>query len=389
MGRVKTIRESEKINYILTWVIAFLISFNILAWMNNTLVVKYESLLLLLNIIVLLVSLPFLVKFEQRELSIYLAMAMLFPFQVISIIITSGGFGLLAMYLLLCISILILKNIKFDYKQEMIIISSVAIVFIYRFIYSTGKLDNAVFFDGYLNPNLVGRSIVYLSIFLYLYCIDKTILLKKIAYVSLSFSLLATIFLNSRASMIVIILFIISQMLIPYLHPFKTKWLKLSMLIILLGSIVVPGIIVYISNNDIFINTTIFGKDLYTGREILWKQFFESFDGSKEKIIFGLGTNIKWWKGHHMHNDSLNLIQHFGLIGFILHSNLIFQITKVATNIGSLDLRKTRVLFSLISIIIFSYFEIIIFRGRFILLFSILLSLLLNENYRNQGKVYY
>lgn len=176
---------------------------------------------------------------------------------------------------------------------------------------------------------------------------------------------------SSRGSTIGCILFFILLVLFKSGRKnFKQKTVFFVIIVVSLFGIFIAYFYVYVLFDLIgrgqFI---IFGKDIFSGRQIIWKMTFESI---KDNIWFGVGGYLNYdyasVNSNYMnaHNQALGMLAGFGIFQFIIFYLLLSLIVSGSGVIN--EKKRTRVLCApvlfFIAISVMSYFEILyFFRG--------------------------
>ena len=181
----------------------------------------------------------------------------------------------------------------------------------------------------------------------------------RIKWIFYALAAVWTIFLipfGGRASMIGVVLFVGYFFLRKVFDKFSSRAVKW----IIFGVCVFSVLFAYLYAVFLFDwiggdNIQIFGKGLFSGRQSVWRSAFEQLKGN---WIFGVGHAIMADGGSstpNVHNQILGLLTCFGLITTVLFVLLLMQLT------ARLNARKKMTTAFIITLIIVSYFEIVLY----------------------------
>lgn len=186
---------------------------------------------------------------------------------------------------------------------------------------------------NFINSNTMAQVVMYT-------CIYVSIFLKKIRHrfrvpVILGLYVLGVwgIFnFQSRGTLSTFLLFIILDYAVPK-RFFKNKFRTLlSVGLVLSLGLTFPYVYTTLYNNGVNFSIPFTTKSLYTGRELIWNNFYNSLGENMTNWLFGLGSHAQLWVGHsqNLHNNYLSVIASFGVIGFAMYYGFIFiQIKSV------------------------------------------------------------
>lgn len=250
--------------------------------------------------------------------------------------------------------------------QVLAIISSLLFIPLFNqaFSYSTEIITAGE--TDYANINTIAVLMFVLSYFIYLYMLFYQEKNNKLSI--LVFSILLLVGLGrtgSRTSLLAIIVVIITALLWEQIIKNKSVfygYFITIITIILAATFLYPYASEY-SRNFPGLNNFIFeltGKELYTGREILWK---ETIDLIAIKPIFGYGSGVTlddfWHNGLSSHNLFLQIALQSGYLGLSLFISFLFLIWTCFWRQRN---RKTVILSAafFIGIIIYQNFEVLL-----------------------------
>lgn len=212
---------------------------------------------------------------------------------------------------------IVLNFKKYQSRNIKLYFFSFIILFILRFFFTPLGDANLILGENNLNPNSMG---FFLLIFYCILIVDYSYTKKKRKlFLALILVILQEFYL-CRSSMLFSILFALSVVVSNYFNiKFKHKALIITIILVLqLYFTYFYSIILYesIGKN----NLIIFGKDIFTGREVIWSDAFKQISGN---LFFGIGNaftstlNINGEFMTNLHNSTLAILLNFGVIGLV------------------------------------------------------------------------
>lgn len=338
--------------YGLVFALIFLLNFliicctvNIINLVEIYIIIVFAMTLLTISIIVL-----WRCKVSSMKITLFVLM---FALSLIPILIHKSGMEYYLNIIIFIMCSLLLINFNFyDNKILNIMLFFLIVLVIFSSTYSVKgdpSLDMALM-DSIINPNTLSFMMYILSyIFLVLYR-------KKNKYIFLGVSLLIFCFEFTYLSRMAIFL----NIFVYIVFLFQLDQIPLTKNIMFLVLIVVLPLQIlytYFYSTTLFDivgkgNLLIFGKDIFTGRQVIWNDFFHQI---RNGVIFGLGNTFKssWLlrptdTTTNLHNGSLGIISVFGILFyFIFFSFIVYIFIRK-------DKRYTYILFLLICINSFS-----------------------------------
>ena len=246
----------------------------------------------------------------------------------------------------------------------------------------TITLDRILAFDNslrelWINVNTIGAALTFGIMLL-------TILMKNsknvfVRYSSIIFYLIGLVLTwacQSKTSLMILILFIILDNLIP---KFVFQRFKIWLGLIPMVFISMPFITHFFADSVKY--------DLFTGREDIWKRFFEIWLTKDQFIHTGLGVYVDPIKQLSIHDSYLFALSNYGVIGYVLlFGFLTFLIILIGLNHGK-DLSKKQVscMLAFFVITIYASMEDTLLVPSWMPLIYIFIGLALSERSDNQG----
>lgn len=348
-------RKEKKSN--IQFLVAILFLAAPLSLFNYNLFNFYSKIALYFNYIIIILVLLFHKKIKRNILKDFMYIFLFVIIGVISMSINGGGVGsiLVASYLL--ISIVVLSHVPIDN----LILKILSIVYLLLLIYYTTQSQNAytetILNQNTINSNTMGAIFMYTSMYLSIYIKSKKFRFKKIIIISIYLlGLLGTINAESRSMAASLLLFGFLYFIIPTKIFYKKKiMLGLFITLIIIG-LIFPISYLHMYKNGQYIVLSFTNKSLYSGRETLWLNLFNSMD-SISNWLFGLGSKQIIYANNiqNLHNTYLAILTNFGILGFILYYTFILK--KIN------DIYKYEVTDSVIGYLL--GFSIVFFNGNF------------------------
>lgn len=175
---------------------------------------------------------------------------------------------------------------------EKFIVFSCGILFVYFASLSITVWADYLKGSASINPNSLAKYLVVLSIVI-MTSIGrgtKHSLIWRTAFGALSFYF---IFLTSCRSAIIAYALYIIVILIPVLRNFIFRHRKIIAITIMIIGSIFPMVYVDMYKNGSFSgDSEYFGKDVYTGRQVLWPKLFEQISNDPSSVFTGYGTEI-------------------------------------------------------------------------------------------------
>lgn len=238
-----------------------------------------------------------------------------------------------------------------------------------------------------MNPNTIGIMNLFFAIivnsYIHLFVSDKR---KKYCYLIYNAMLLYILFVyRSRTSQVAFLVFVLIFILLKRDILNKPKLLFIITCGLSIMGTIVPLLYIAMPKQimDWIANTT--GKSYFSGREIIWGRFYTSLADFKT-LVLGPGLWRKeqytslWDNGrvYSMHNNYLDIILCFGLIGFIIFTLFI------AIRIYSLSKRQILnnyvCLSGYFAFMILGYTENNFSYAFFVMLYNVLIGLAIYAN---------
>lgn len=257
-----------------------------------------------------------------------------FILTLISTIFNQSGYGKLLITLNVVVLILIINNFKDVSVKRVFLFLSLVLIFTSKKIF--GEVLSTIGLNYVLNPNTIGL-LIFVNIAI---LINELMIIKK----KISIILILVIILvllsylidyNSRTAYI-------GSGIIIVLTIFNYKVNKETMIFGIILTLAIP--ILYIIVGRHINNVTIFNKNLFSGRNIIWE---ESFKIILSNPLLGTGTSHTFGDELYTHNSSMGFLQSYGILNYIL---LVYLFLKI-------EFKNNNAKIYVISVIVMSIFE--------------------------------
>lgn len=247
------------------------------------------------------------------------------------------------------------------------------------------KLEQLIQFDNslqdlWVNVNTIGASILFSTIIIVILLQESTVGKTKYVIPIITFlGLLGTWVCQSQTSVIILLLFTILNYFIPKQIFRINKW---WLIVLATFFVVTPFFLYYIAND-----TT---QNYFTGREEIWRTFFETWMSDIKQLATGLGT-FGFTRGSAVlttHNSYLRVLSDYGILGYvILFGGIIYHINSRIQNTKRLTTYQIRGLLAFASILCYGYMEdSLIVTGWAPLIYLFVGMLLSNNNFHIEAR---
>lgn len=321
----------------------------------------YSKICMIFNLLIFIICIFQLIKkVGTKEKKFYIYFILNIIFSLITLFLNDSGYGWILVLIYFMLATYSVRNIKFNKKQIKLLFYFNLIIFIISIIRSYGAytyyLNNI---GNSFNSNTIGAIIMITSIYIFILGnrigINLT-LLRKIGLILLTFFGIYNC--RSRGALLGYIFFIILFILGKFFKTLsKRRTLFIMLLVIIVFGLIVPKLYLYFYSQGISLNFGFTDKQSYTGRELIWFNFYKYMD--LNNWIFGYGSNATFFVNNelNMHNIYLSLIVNSGVIGmcifFLYFKNLLFN-EKYTT----LIFNERIIIFYFLSLLILNYFEV-------------------------------
>lgn len=304
------------------WLILIIITLSTL--INKDIFAAYSAIALYVNF--LLAAFCMIIS-KKITLKFLLFITLLSTSSIISFCINNSGFGSVITFIvpILMFEYISYANFKKIHSNIIRTISALAIIILFRYSFSYSA-DYYNYAKTSINPNALGMFLMF-SIMLYI-CFgnEKTLRSNFINTLLAIITVIAMYNLESRGTTMATVCFFLMCLYPGKFLPSKLFFM-LVISVIIIGTLFPFMYLKFIENGD---NIVVFGKNLHTGRQIIWTNMIEQFDNNPFFYrLIGLGSHtVVWNHALNIHNNYFNIIVNFGAIGFTLYYFFILSRIK-------------------------------------------------------------
>lgn len=371
--------EYQKIN-VSRFLIYLYMFFGAISSINIQLYRFYHNYGVLIGILIIISCL--LVRLYDRDNGIVILGTLIYFALNVFLVFSNPNAGIGAV-----INILILIYLHVNMKIKRIsnrFINVLTIIYVIECLYCTllsksyGSLHYESMINGnasYINPNFLAFIVCIMSFQIWA-TIKRKFFSNKytapILNILLIFLNIGTVSnLDSRSSYLAILVFFCLVYFYPQRFVTKNKILFLYIMVILF-SIIIPIIYVYMYKHGISIDSVgSISKRTFTGREIIWMDYINSFSSIKDWLI-GLGSQATIHGATDMHNMTLSLIKNGGIISMLLVYGYIGREIKCCFD-NNISRNQFAYLAAVLSSLIIGFFESIFLSSQFFIVLVLLL----------------
>ncbi|MGQ7318906.1 O-antigen ligase family protein [Streptococcus suis] len=351
-----------KKNSIGSTVLLFFILYNSISFINMRLFVMYDKIAFYVNLLMLILLFIFQNKIYKHEQENFLFLVIFSSYGLFSLLFTGGGIGSVVTPIYSILLIILLSRSSFSKNMIKLLVITLLIVNMILVYNSPGYYVKALYDkSSYLNSNTVGMVIMYTAIYLKIFI--KKLRIKNSSIITtllLVFSMWGIINTESRGSLLTLIAFILLDIIVPkkfWLNKKRTIFITIT--IIGLG-VLIPFIFVHLYHSGFKFILPFTSKSLYTGREVIWGNFYSYMDSSVISWMFGLGSQITLWDAGSisLHNNYLAVISNFGIIGFTMYYGYLISLISSLYNKKRLTNYQISLLIGFICVLLNGFVEI-------------------------------
>lgn len=166
-----------------------------------------------------------------------------------------------------------------------------------------------------------------------------------------------TLYHRGRGSFIMLALFLLFRYVIPKKWWKNKKFFWGMAIFSTFGSLLFVAFYVFLGTTGVNFRLPFFYKDLFSGREAIWLEFWNLF---KAKPLTGIGTNvtIESFFEFNVHNAMYNILVIHGLVVFLLTIALIFRRLKKYRESFMNSYVCMSALFAVFAVFIESFFDV-------------------------------
>lgn len=323
-----------KVNSLGSGLLITLIIFNCISYFSKNIFNIYEGIAFYGNLMVLVLIVLIKGKVNKFEMRNYAFLLVFTIYGLFTLVINDGGIGSIVVPVYGFLTFIVFNIYKVNERQVKILLVTFIILNLYLVLNSNNYFEKSFYNYGqYINSNTIGMVLLYTAIYIKIFSYKLKIRFQRIiSFIIYLLSIVAILNTQSRGAVFTLILFIFLDTLIPK-NFWRNRRTTLTVFIaVIVSGTIFPFLYTLMYVNGIEYNIPFTSKDLYTGREVIWQNFFIEMSSDAKNWFLGLGSNAELWIGQdlNVHNNYLAILTNFGLFGYFLYH--IFIIIAVRTS---------------------------------------------------------
>lgn len=283
---------------------------------------------------IILVILILVLIFSKGVLKInYNKIIMVFILLLLGVYIlkTNGsGLGMLLQIIWPLALLYLFSDLPFNknYSRLFFLISLIFLIIFYYTAFSYGSVELYLteYTDEKLNPNTTGLLIACLTLLIKFFG-EYGYRKRKIQYVLYLTSAIAIYYCGSRMAFVGFIVCVIFAEFAKKLTQHK-KLLKTVIILIFIIGLFIPIFYIGLYKSGLYNEYEILGKQLFTGRQYIWMNFFEYIQKNMPFSLFiGSGYREDFYVlgRFNLHNTFLTIFAEFGIFGLLIYGAFILK----------------------------------------------------------------
>jgi O-antigen ligase len=192
---------------------------------------------------------------------------------------------------------------------------------------------------------------------------------------------------QARGAFVSLIVFVFLDKVVP-----KAIWRNRRITMLIVSSIIFVGIAFTYIYSQMYLKGVNFTlpfsqKPIFTGREIIWLNFYGQMLKNKTALFFGLGSSADLWEGNrlNLHNSYLTILTNFGIVGFFMFYGFwIYQIKSLIKKYVLSNL-QIKLILGFIIVLILGYIEVSILWHNMFFLNYLFLGLAFEDRSSNNS----
>lgn len=282
----------------------------------------YSSLSLYISIATLLLYFMLLRWKMNRKIFLFMLFFLVYQYFVVTVNAQSG-FGSAVVISLSLFTLIEISDSIFDSKLKAFLNKIVYLSEILILISSVAFKNNWIYAresGTSINPNTIGMMLALLPMVYFLFSSELDRRKKYILMSMLIMSAVGMWWCQSRMTLVVLFLYFVMTFLPKKI--FNEERTKIFIVLVIILGVLFPFIYMYIYQSGY--TARVLGKNIYTGREIFWKWALHLLTNSWETLVFGVGS--KATENLNLHNNYLDVLFNFGIVGFSFYYGLLCKI---------------------------------------------------------------
>ncbi|MCR5108914.1 MAG: hypothetical protein K6B28_12230 [Lachnospiraceae bacterium] len=297
-----------------------------------------------------------LIKGKNREFIFILILLLITGINLLIVRSGLGAFFVAADFILI---FYLSGYISFNRKYLMILSGMYVLLLLYWFVFAYDRLFADIAYFGY-NTNTGATFTIYTLLCAFLFLV---ILKEKYEIAGLFMTVLMVkgfqlaLWHRARGAFVMLIMFTLLYFIVPKKLWAKNGFYKFIWIFATAGSLVFVAFYIILGTTGINFNIPFFYKSLFSGRELIWREFFELF---VKKPLTGIGTNvtIESFFEFNVHNAMYNFLVIDGIIVFAGILVLIYERAALYKRSVSLSRVSMCAFCILMAVFIESFFDV-------------------------------
>lgn len=351
-----------KKNHLSEKILITLITINIFSFINVHLFQIYDNLFFYLNLLSVIVIILIKNRYYKKDLQLIMFLFIFLSYGLLTLFITDGGIGSVLTPFYSILVFFVIKRTGISHKSLKMLTVIMILLNLFLVINSPGYYAKWFFNrDEYINSNTIGMVLMYTAIYSSIFLRRLKIKNAKLYIIIIyGLSIFGILNVQSRGSLLTLSSFIILDTFVSNKLWRNRRFVKLFYVILLGLGLSIPYIYTRMYNAGLQFDIPFTGKTLYTGREIIWNNFYHELSNNSMALIFGLGSNAELWSGRtlNLHNNYLGVIANFGVIGFVLYYVFWFSQIYSLFKKNQIESYQISLLVGFFSILVNGFFEI-------------------------------
>lgn len=342
--------------------LVLLIVINLISFINISLFNIYDSLFFYVNLASIISIILLQNRFLKKDIELIMFLLFFLSYGLLTLFITDGGIGSVLTPFYSILVFLAIKRTGISRKSLKILTVIIILLNLFLVINSPGYYEKWFFNrEEYINSNTIGMVLMYTAIY-------SSIFLRRLKYknaklyifIIYGLSIVGLLNVQSRGSLLTLSSFIVLDTFVSNKLWRNGRFVKLFYLILLGLGLLIPYIYTRMYNSGLQFDIPFTGKTLYTGREIIWNNFYHELSNNNMSVFFGLGSNAELWSGRalNVHNNYLGVIANFGGIGFALYYGFWLSQIHSLFKKDQIESYQISLLVGFFSILVNGFFEI-------------------------------
>lgn len=273
----------------------------------------------------LLFALAGVVVCAQIKVGDFLYIGLLTAYLILCVFFADGGLGSVITFVTPLVMLVMFQNLDFSEKTAkfLCLFAAAGVLLLYANSLKYAGEGNYIEYSlTEINPNTFGMFTMFFFMIVSV-CGNFRKLKGKLFLAALFvFAVLGMYNYESRGTTISLCCYLL-LCIFPKKTFAKRRFVFLTVAVIAAGT-VFP--FVYLHLYESGYSMEVFGKTLYTGREMLWSRMFSLMRGDTFKMLFGMGSKTVLWENDlNVHNNFFNIIVNFGIVGYVVYYFFILK----------------------------------------------------------------